>query len=712
MEVSVQIRKDRGSHVVNDVTTRTATDHGRRGVVDSATDSELLSDEANSAAILEPQESSIRAAEYTKEDELKSSTTTTSATTNSGINSVLDAMFASGVEMGQDIRRARLSTNGIENIAISFIGGTSMPATESSVTRSEISKWSSSISSSPALLRRSMSLRPLFELIDHPSVHAALVRKAKVQKDGITEEKDDKIINKNIKKSKKILSRKKLLLENHLRWYMAKSEALGTSMDLASEARTKSEHQLRIMSRTVQDWVDAVVHEDTSIKHNNVDSAMRESSSGLRGIITAARSDQVRSTLEEEKSQEMLTYVMQYRSAASKFEKYCKVKCEKETDAVLIKNTMYGRVRMSSSRSDGLGGGKTAVPSGMSGDTTKKDITDSKFTLKRVKDRCLADCANQKAISVHTSRSLRAAEEIENHNVDGVGTVYDLSTEAFFAGVQGVCTICNGMIRNVVSGSLPMLGGGAAEPRDMCRNHLFAASNEDLANPMTSEYNLDDDMNNVNSNPNEDVDDGSSENDRAGGGDVLNDNTVRRHGSTICLGVVNELEDRMRSALQEHGFATMSRARLMDLVRTWKSHSNNITPEKMGISICKRFVQCSIDELTGGLDAEAADKNLVKAKRAKSMAQFTLARLEKQITTIDENIKKLPKDQQLTLKERKTMVSDYNMYKIVLIMLTMLKIYYYYYYYYYSFPKIIAYCKSQRRKGRCQRSRKSRKTCY
>ena len=50
--------------------------------------------------------------------------------------------------------------------------------------------------------------------------------------------------------------------------------------------------------------------------------------------------------MEEEKSQEMLSYVMQYRRAATKFEKYCEMKCTKENDVVELKNVMYGRVRM------------------------------------------------------------------------------------------------------------------------------------------------------------------------------------------------------------------------------------------------------------------------------------------------------------------------------------------------------------------------------
>ena len=471
------MRKDRGNREVNDITTRTTTDHGRR-VIDplaaASSSSSLgssLSDAAHDAAILEPQQSAVRADDG-MDPPKKSSTQSTTSSATTGINGVLDAMYASGVELGQEVRRARLSTNGIENIAISFVGGTSMPATESSVTRAEISQWSSSIASSPALLRRSLSLRPLFELMDHPSVHAAMVKRSTFGKDGTTKETDPQKNIQKLQKMQKILKRKKLLLENHLRWYMAKSESLGTALDVSSAARVKSEHQLRIMARTVQDWVEAVVREDTTSEGrsnvDSLDSIVRESSSGLRGKTTAARSDQIHATQEEEKGQEMLSYVMQYRRASTKFDTYCKLKCEKENDVVHLKNIMYGRVRMSSSSSSSSSGnsGQTAAPSGLSGDTMAKDITDSKFTLRRVKDRCLADCSNQKSNSVTTSRNLRTAEEIENNNVNGVGTAYDLSTEAFFAGVQGACTVCNGMIRTVVGGSLPMMGGGTfAEPR-------------------------------------------------------------------------------------------------------------------------------------------------------------------------------------------------------------------------------------------------------
>ena len=654
MEVSVQMRKDRGNHVVNDMTTRSTTDHGARTMDLSASSASalngVLSDDANAAAILEPQSSFVRA------EDAKSTTT---ATSNAGaINGVLDAMYASGVELGQEVRRARLSSNGIENIAISFVGGSAIPATENSVTRSEISKWSESIATSPALLRKSMSLRPLFEIIDHPSVHEALVKKSKVKKDGKTEEEDKEVVKKNLKKFTSVLARKKLLLENHLRWFMAKSEALGTALDATASARIKSEHQLRIMSRTVQDWVDVVLKEGTTgattDASRTVGSIVRDSSSGLRGI-TAARTDQVQATLEEEKSQEMLTYVMQYRRAASKFEKYCKIKCDKENDAVHLKNVMYGRVRMSST---GSVDGKTAAPSGLSGDTLGKDITDSKFTSKRIRDRCLADCGNQKSISVHTSRNLMTAEQIEDQNLNGAtGTSYDLSTEAFFAGVQGACTVCNGMVRTVVSGSLPVLSGSAADPRDICRNHLFAASNEDLSNPRSTEYNLDDDMANANSDSGSDEDDeANSVLDPSGSGELLDERTVRRHGTAICLGIVNELEDRMRHELQEHGFATASRDRLVDLVRLWKSHSKNTSPKKMGLSICKRFVQCTTDELTGGLDSEQSDNFLVAAKENAQRAQSAIARLENKITRIDKNMKLLPKAEQKKFEEKKKKV--------------------------------------------------------
>ena len=77
------------------------------------------------ASVLEPQESTIRASD----GQGSSSSSTTSSSTQDGINGVLDAMYASGVELGQDVRRARLSADGIENIAISFVGGTTMPAT-------------------------------------------------------------------------------------------------------------------------------------------------------------------------------------------------------------------------------------------------------------------------------------------------------------------------------------------------------------------------------------------------------------------------------------------------------------------------------------------------------------------------------------------------------------------------------------------------------
>ena len=74
---------------------------------------------------------------------------------------------------------------------------------------------------------------------------------------------------------------------------------------------------------------------------------------------------------------------------------------------------------------------KTQSPFGYSGDKITKDITDTKFTLRRVKHRCLSDCKNQKLVNVRTSRNLLTSETINNGNINGDGTIYDLSTGTF-----------------------------------------------------------------------------------------------------------------------------------------------------------------------------------------------------------------------------------------------------------------------------------------
>lgn len=146
------------------------------------------------------------------------------------------------------------------------------------MTRKEITDWSNSIKQSPALLRKSLVLRPMFELMDHPSIHEAIVRRSNFTSDGVTKEKDPKKITQKIKRLKKSLLRKRKLLENHLRWFMVKSEALGTALDRSTAARVKSEHQLKVMARTVQDWVDTVLQEKENKDnehHNNVDDIIR-----------------------------------------------------------------------------------------------------------------------------------------------------------------------------------------------------------------------------------------------------------------------------------------------------------------------------------------------------------------------------------------------------------------------------------------------------
>ena len=43
----------------------------------------------------------------------------------------------------------------------------------------------------------------------------------------------------------------------------------------------------------------------------------------------------------DEKSQQMLSYIMQYRRSQERFDKLCKVKCERDGDVVELKNLMY-----------------------------------------------------------------------------------------------------------------------------------------------------------------------------------------------------------------------------------------------------------------------------------------------------------------------------------------------------------------------------------
>ena len=67
---------------------------------------------------------------------------------------------------------------------------------------------------------------------------------------------------------------------------------------------------------------------------------------------------------------------------------------------------------------------------------------------------------------------------------------------------------------------------------------------------MRTDYNLDDDMEESNAAADEDT---SSSNAMEDDGDTLSIDTIKKHGSTICLGIVNELEDQMKNSLEEHG---------------------------------------------------------------------------------------------------------------------------------------------------------------
>ena len=512
-----------------------------------------------------------------------------------------------------------------------------------------------------ALLAHSLRLRPVYELMDHPSVKESIAKRANFTADGKTKLKDKEKIAARSRSMTRSLARKRRLLENYLRWFFTKSEALGTALDHAAASRVKSEHELRGMGGYVSDWVQRVRRDSLaagvdldSVKGGGVGRGLdmigrdypSAGSGGLRGAA-ADRSDQIGASREEAAAETMFSYVVAYRQAAARFDSQCKAKCKAEGTVLLKRGVMYGEFHIDEES-------RGEAPFGLSGDKVSKDVSDAKFTLRRSRDRCEAACEEAKQTSTRTAKQIGVMERREQRDPEDVvgDATFELSTDAFFAGVDGACTICSGLVRTVASGTLPTMGGGYAEPRDICRNRLFAATSADLSNPMSSDYDLDAELNEDNT-----LSGADDFADIGAGGAAAQQKTARMiksHGSTICLGIVAELEDRMRTALTEHGFAMPHRARLVDIIRTWRSHSKQVGPKHLANSVCRRFVHCSPDELP---DEEGTSKQQQEAVAHKAAAEATLAKLNDQIAKIDANVKKLPKAGQKPLADKAEIVS-------------------------------------------------------
>jgi hypothetical protein len=711
MEVQVQLSKTRPAGSTSVPGSMGGSTRGSRayGAVREATDASRrtirrLADDATSAAFMEPQSASIAASIGENGDDGGRKNKGGGGSGGGGfggvggsLDNIMNAMYSSGVELGQDARRDALADAGVENVAVSFTGGTKMPASESGVTRQQVEEWANSVYKAPSLLHQSLGLRPIFELMDHPSIEGEIQARAtaaaqKAKKGGDDEEDKDADETENgadvdagkvktfAAAYKVRVQRKRRLLENYLRWFLTKSEALGTALDRKAAARSKSEFELRGMNVYVQQWAMQVraasgagrdgsgaalslrerdgasgttgdFFDRSAVKgggFNSVAGLGKETGPGLRGLV-AYQSDTSARAQEEVAAETMLSYVLAYRKAAENFGVQCASQCRQENEALLRRGVMYGEFHVLDDEM------RNEEPHGLSGDRKSRDVTDAKFTLRRSRQRCLDACDEEKKQSVRTSMQIRVREDMDEFLAgapqESVGdATFELSTAAFFAGVDGACTICNGLVHTVASGQLPALAGGIAEPRDVCRNRLFAATMNDLDSPLTGDFDLDDELDDAQ----------ESIIDEAGEGDAATSkksqaSNIKAHGPTVCLGIVAELEDRLRIVLQDHGFAMPRRSRLVDLLRVWRSHTKKTSPRALAYSLCRKFMHCSVDEIPDP-EEKRKSKAMEAREEKKAEADGALARLEKKISDIDESVKVLPKAEGKELEEKKKQV--------------------------------------------------------
>ena len=574
---------------------------------------------------------------------------TIAMTKAAGNGKVLDHAHRHGVS-SQDY------DNGVEEVAVSFLGGTSTPPSSVETSHRDVLDWSKSIGRDPALLPANLLLRPMTDLLHHPSVEVEIARRGTVLADkkvkGGKEADGWKLVKtKEISRLRGLIKRKVQLLRNYLRWFLAKSERMGTLDDEAEQMETVTESRLHHLRKIAREFTARVTRgialnkpaQEDSGADQDSDVGGRDATGERLGKIALGGGGKIIDSSQQKASHAMIEYVLAYRDGLSRFDTGCHAYCEKKKDAQLVLGQMYGKFRVGQ-RS------QHSVPQGRSGDNDKLSITDAGFSLKRSYRRCQDECERKKEVIAVSAKETEAEEraatmsrggrsgagaaanaagvmvDLVGVDTDGMavdaegGALFDFSSRAFFTGVDSVCKVCNGIVTAVATS---MEDQDAINAREICANGRILAFMK--ADAWSAER------------PDVDFD---TEPDYT----AVGDNTpLSQFGASICLGVVVHLEEVLARAIKQHGLMLAARPRLHDLIKSWVRHSSAHAPRAVAAGVCRRFVKCGDSAADKASTFKAAAKALAeKAAAANSDGENHLTRLKTSMEKIAAAAKALP----------------------------------------------------------------------
>jgi hypothetical protein len=619
---------------------------------------------------------------------------------------------------------------GVEEVAVSFIGGTSTPPSSVETSPRDVLDWSNSIGHDPSLLPTNILLRPMADLLRHPSIEVEILRRATMRADnwadpkcacasgkegecgkehhleptsgkkyrytfqwcyvaggaaaaktcphvlksgdykkkgwkkcGADLEKGGKkakgwtlVKTKEISRLRGVIKRKLHLLRNHLRWFLAKSERIGTLNDEAEQMKAVAESRLHHLRTIALDFTTRITR-DLALRRGHTDDS--DDSRGRRGAdqdtddwgrdatgerlgkIALGAGSKIIDSAQQKACHAMIEYVLAYRDGLHRFDLGCHAYCDKKKDAELVLGQMYGKFRVGRAN-------QNVVAQGRSGDNDKLSLTDAGFSLKRSHRLCHDECKHKKEVIAVSAKEMESEDRegtmrrdaqtgvmVDMHHNPGVdadgiavdlegGGLFDFSSRTFFTGVDSVCKVCNGVVAAVATS---MADQDVIEAREICSNgQLRAFMQADAWSPVRA------------------GEDFAAEPDYTAVGDGT---PLLQFGASICLGVVLHLEQVLERVIRQHGLLTVPRPHLRELLTSWIRHSSTHAPRAVATHVCRRYFKCG-DGGRGGAavdgDGATSAKALAeKAVEAQKAEEATEVRLKTSMAKVTAAAKALPK---------------------------------------------------------------------
>ena len=487
-----------------------------------------------------------------------------------------------------------------------------------------------------------------------------------------------------------MVKRKTHLLRNHLRWFLAKSERLGTLEDTKIQQRTTTEQRLQQMRAIFREYASRigagtrnVMKKDSSDSkgagsdgEGGADAKFIELGGAVHKAPTAERThereieadtnptreddplsqpmarvalgfgDSVQATTREQAARTMLEYILAFRSASMRYATACASQCDTAKSSALVSGQMYGKFRV-------LQKNRNDFPYGLSGDKDKMDLSDASVFLKRSFQRCKRGCTTRgkevETLAMSTeseqritqrkhagAKSFNAILAANDQNMDGFGidadgiVAYDFSTRSFFSGVRGVCQICTGLVTSV---TVAATDKGSVDARQVCTQRLLFALDPKSMNSGEKKLLFDEVKGGMDDDP---VSKGESQ-------------SLETYGPGVCLGLVAHLEKNMIKEITMNGYQIPERPQLVQLLGVWRRHSKSQRPTSIADTICSRFLRCEatqVDKKGPGGKEEAKDEVEKKKAALAEKLQNTkkdVAELAKKIADVQKTQKSLPK---------------------------------------------------------------------